>query len=116
MSLYLSDLIILFLIKLRKISRITTAEIINRYIKSKCEIYMGIVIRSTIVDCLENRSCYGTIDKYVNPDGLTHSCFLMLLTPNILNLPVNLNNSYFYFLFFIFYFLIFNFFFFKYEL
>ena len=65
-SLPLSYLTILFQIKLRGISRIITAEIINRCIRSKCKIYMGIVIRSTIVDCLENRTCYGTTDKYVN--------------------------------------------------
>ena len=44
----LSYLTILFLIKLRGISRITTAEIINRCIRSKSKIYMGIVIYSTI--------------------------------------------------------------------
>ena len=43
-------LIILFLIKLRRISKITKADIINRCIRSKSKIYMGIVIRSTIVD------------------------------------------------------------------
>ena len=30
------------------------------------------VIRSKIVDCLENRTSYGTTDKYVNKDGLTY--------------------------------------------
>ena len=34
---------------------------------------MGIVIHSKIVNCLENRTCYGTTDKYVINDGLTYS-------------------------------------------
>ena len=40
--------------------------------KSKCKIYMGIVIRARIVDCLENPTSYENHDKCVNYDGLTY--------------------------------------------
>ena len=38
---FLLSYLIIFLIKLRGISKITKADIINRCIRSKCKVYMG---------------------------------------------------------------------------
>ena len=36
-----------------------TTEIVNRGIRSKCKIYIGIVIRSTILDCFKKSHLLG---------------------------------------------------------
>ena len=64
--LWLFYLFILFLIKLRGILKITPAEMINRCIRNKWRIYMGIVIWFTILDCLENPICDGIPDMWSN--------------------------------------------------